>query len=141
MKNENVPDLEKKNVLCKTLEWNKTYNLNKKLFSKVKYDTFHWCYFYTSFMIFTAYSKDLALIKILLIYSYFLLKFRHFSLIRLKPTSLIFEEIHVCCVCIPSTYFLIKYRLCKTFLHRLLISVIFCNICRCVIFKTKLKDF
>ena len=40
-------------------------------------------------MIFTAYSKDLALIKILLIYSYFLLKFRHFSLIRLKLTLLL----------------------------------------------------
>ena len=111
MKNENVPDLEKKNVLCKTLEWNKTYNLNKKLFSKVKYDTFHWCYFYTSFMIFTAYSKDLALIKILLIYSYFLLKFRHSSLIRLKPTILIFEEIHVCWVSTSCNLLLNKVQI------------------------------
>ena len=53
------------------MEWNKKYNLNKKLFSKVKYDTFHSWYFYTSFMIFTAYSEDLALIKILRIYSTF----------------------------------------------------------------------
>ena len=40
----------------------------------------------------------------------------------------------------PGTYFLITHRLCKSFLHRL-ISVIFCNFCRSVIFTTKFKDF
>ena len=40
----------------------------------------------------------------------------------------------------PGTCFLIMYRRCKTFLHRL-ISVIYCNFCRSVIFTTKLKDF
>ena len=48
--------------------------------------------------------------------------------------------------CIMSAYmvsassFLITFRLCKIFLHRLK-SVIFCNFCRRVIFTTKFKDF
>ena len=40
----------------------------------------------------------------------------------------------------PGTYFLITYRLCKTFLHRL-ISLIFCNFRRSMILTTKFKDF
>ena len=40
----------------------------------------------------------------------------------------------------PGTPFLITYRLCMTFLNRL-IYVIFCNFCRSVIFTTKFKDF
>ena len=35
---------------------------------------------------------------------------------------------------------ILTYRLCKTFLHKL-ISIIFCNFCRIVIFTTKCQEF